>query len=83
LGSSPSQPPASAVDVSTSRVSEFLSSITKEVDVVLENPTPNPLRKKKLPGGGWLLLGAAGVLLASGLSVTNAYLLSRKARRPL
>jgi hypothetical protein len=64
-------------------VSEFLSSITKEVDVVLENPTPNPLRKKKLPGGGWLLLGAAGVLLASGLSVTNAYLLSRKARRPL
>ena len=51
LGSSPSQPPASVVDVSTSRVSEFLSSITKEVDAVLENPAPNPLRKKKLPVG--------------------------------
>jgi hypothetical protein len=51
LGSSPSQQPASAVDVSTSRVSEFLSSITKEVDAVLENPAPNPPRKKKLPGG--------------------------------
>jgi hypothetical protein len=83
LGSSPSQPPASAIDVSTSRVFEFLSNITKEVNDVLENPAPNPHRKKKLPGGGWLLLGVAGVLLASGSSVTNAYLLSRKARRPL
>jgi hypothetical protein len=51
LGSSPSQPPAAAVNVSTSRVSEFLSNITKEVVAVLENPAPNPLRKKKLPGG--------------------------------
>jgi hypothetical protein len=32
-------------------VSDFLSSITKEVDAVLENPAPNPLRKKKLPRG--------------------------------
>ena len=51
LGSSPSQTPATAIDVSTPRVSDFLSSITKEVDAVLENPAPNPSRKKKLPRG--------------------------------
>jgi hypothetical protein len=73
LGDSPSQLQASDVHaspslavLSPSRVSEFLSRISKEDDAVLKNPTPNPLERRNYLWGGWLLLGAVGVLPALG-----------------
>ncbi|ONM26655.1 putative alpha-mannosidase [Zea mays] len=54
LGSSPSQPPAAAVNVSTSRVSEFLSSITKEC--LLLNVTYCPPSEMDLTKGKSLVV---------------------------